>query len=120
METDWEPSDSEPDSQAVVHNHALEEEALEATEHEVVEPLLGSVGTMMPDVAASVGRLLVEVLLAVPGTILHLWHTETLTVSQSHVLSVTSLIMSQSTSYTHNQNTTKMKSLLKYIVFTYL
>ena len=98
MESDWEPCDSEPDSQAVVDNDTVEEEALEATVQEVEEPLLGGVGTMVPDVASSVSALLIEVLLTVPSSVLHLWDAETFTVGESHVLHVSVFVMGKSTS----------------------
>ena len=98
METDWEPGNAEPNTEAVVDDNTVPEEALKATEHEVVKPLLCRVRAMMPDVTTGVGRLLVEVLLAIPGAVLHLGHTETFTVSKSHILSVSVLIVSQSTS----------------------
>lgn len=100
MEADGEPCDSKPDAETVIDDDSVEEEALEATIHKVEEPLLGGVGTMVPDVATSVCCLLVEVLLAVPGSVLHLGHTETLTVGKSHVFHVSEFVMGESTSYT--------------------
>ena len=99
VEADGEPCDSEPDSQAVVNDHTVEEEAFEAAVHEVEEPLLGGVGAMVPDVTSSVGRLLVEVLLTVPSAVLHLGHTETLTVCESHVLHVSEFVVGKTTSF---------------------
>ena len=99
MECYWEPCDSEPDAETVVDDDTVDEEALEATEHEVEEPLLSSVGAMVPDVASCVCALLIEVLLAVPGAILHLWYTETFTISESHVLHVAEFVVCESTSY---------------------
>ena len=53
---------------------------------------------MVPDVAASIGSLLVEVLLAVPGAVLHLGHSKALTVCKSHVLHVAEFVVGESTS----------------------
>ena len=100
VETNWEPWNSEPDAQAVVNDDTVKEEAFEAAVHEVEEPLLGRIRAMVPDVAASIRSLLVEVLLTVPGAVLHLGHTETLTVGKSHILHVSELVMGKSTSYT--------------------
>mgnify|MGYP000891148466 CR=1 FL=1 len=104
MEADREPRDSEPDAEAVVNHNTVEEEALEATVHKVEEPLLGGVGTMVPDVATGVGALLVEVLLTVPGAVLHLGHSETLTVCESHVLHISEFIVGKTTSYAEKPN----------------
>lgn len=98
MEGSRDPGNSEPHSESVVDDDSVEEEALEATVHEMEEPLLGGVGAMMPDVATGVSTLLVEVLLAVPGSPLHLGHTETLSESETHVLGVASLVVLKSTS----------------------
>ena len=98
VEADGEPCDSEPDSQAVVNDHTVEEEAFEAAVHEVEEPLLGGVGAMVPDVTSSVGRLLVEVLLSVPCSVLHLGYSETLAIGQTHVLHVSELVVRKSAS----------------------
>ena len=43
METEWNPSDSEPNAQAEVHHVALKDETFEASIHEVEKPLLGGV-----------------------------------------------------------------------------
>ena len=93
VEANGEPSNAEPDAHAVVNNNTVEEEALEPTVEEVEEPLLGRVRTVMPDVATRVRTLLVEVLLAVPSTVLHLGHAQTLTVRESHVLHVAVFVM---------------------------
>ena len=89
-----EPGDAEPDAETVVNDDAVNEESLEATVHEVEEPLLGGVGAVMPDHTAGEGRLLVEVLLAVPGAPLHLGHTEALSVGEAHVLGVAVFVVS--------------------------
>ena len=99
VEADGEPCDSEPDSQAVVNDHTVEEEAFEAAVHEVEEPLLGGVGAMVPDVTSSVGRLLIEVLFSIPSSVLHLWYSKTLSVSESHVLHVSVLVVSKASSF---------------------
>ena len=88
MEGAGEPGDAEPDAETVVDHHAVDEEALEAAVHEVEDPLLGGVGAVVPDHTAREGRLLVEVLLAVPGAPLHLGHAESLSVGEAHVLGV--------------------------------
>ena len=96
--------DAAPDAHAVVNEDTVDEEALEATEHEVVEPLLGRVRSVVENVTSEIGRLLIEVLLSVPGTELGLRNAKSLTKGQSHVLSVTLLVVGQSASYTHEQN----------------
>jgi hypothetical protein len=102
VESNGEPCDSHPNSEAVVDDHTVEEEALEATVHKVEKPLLGGVGAMVPDVATSVSGLLIEVLLTVPGAVLHLRHSETLAVCESHVLHVTKFVVGKTTSCSHN------------------
>lgn len=104
VEADGEPGDAEPHAETVIDDNAVEEEALESTVQEVEEPLLGSVGAMVPDVATSVGRLLVEVLLTVPCAVLHLGHAETLTVSKAHVLHVSVIVVGKTTSYSRENN----------------
>ena len=91
--------DAHPNAHAVVDNDTVDEETLEAAVHEVEEPLLGRVGAMMENVAASIGRLLVEVLLTIPSAHLGLWHAKTFTVAQTHVLSVSLLVVGKSASY---------------------
>ena len=93
----WEDNAS-PDLEAVVDDDTVDEEALEATVHEVEQPLLGCLGAMVEDVATAVGALSVEVLLAVPRAELHLGHAQTLTVRESHVLGVSLLVVGQSAS----------------------
>ena len=63
------------------------------------EPLLGRIRAMVPDVAASIGSLLVEVLLAVPGAVLHLGYTETLPVGESHILHIAEFVVGQTAAY---------------------
>ena len=87
-----------PDLEAVVDDDTVDEEALEATVHEVEEPLLSRVGAMVEDVATGVGALLIEILLAVPCAPLCLRHAKTLTKGEAHVSSVTFLVVGQSTS----------------------
>ena len=104
MEGEGDPGNSEPDTEGEVADHSLDKEALGTTVHEMEEPLLGGVRSVMPDVTTGIGRLLVEVLLTVPGSPLLLWHAEALSVRKSHVLCVSVLIMSKSTSYTLAKN----------------
>lgn len=99
VESGGEPGDSEPDAEAVVHDDTVNEETLKSTEHEVEEPLLGSVGAVVQDVAPCISTLLVKVLLAVPGAPLHLGHTEALSVCKSHVLGVAKLVVSKSSTF---------------------
>jgi len=47
VESSGEPCDSEPDAKAVVHDNTVDEEPLKSSEHEVEEPLLGSVGAVV-------------------------------------------------------------------------
>lgn len=82
-----------PHAEGVIDDDTVDEEALETTIHEMEEPLLGRVGTMVEDVTTSVGGLLIEILLAIPRTPLGLGHTHTLTVTESHVPSVALLVM---------------------------
>ena len=98
MEGDGEPCDSEPNTETVVDDHTVYEETLEAAVHKVEKPLLGSVGAMVPDVASCEGALLIEVLLAIPCAILHLGHSKTLSVCESHVLHVAEFVVCKSTS----------------------
>lgn len=81
VEGDGEPRDTEPYAHAVVNDYTVEEETFESTVQEVEEPLLGRVRAVVPDVATSVGALLVEVLLTVPGAVLHFGDAETFAVS---------------------------------------
>ena len=94
MEGDGEPRNTEPYAHAVVNNHTVEEETFEATVQEVEEPLLSRVRAVMPDVATSVGALLVEVFLTVPSAVLHFGDTKTLAVCQTHILHVTVFVVS--------------------------
>jgi len=100
--------DAHPDAHAVVDDDAVHEEALEATVHEVEQPLLGRVRAMVQDVTTSVGGLLVEVLLTVPSAHLHLGHTKTFSVAQFHVLGVALLVVGKSASY--HTKVTKLQS----------
>ena len=81
----------------------LEEEFTSATVQEMEEPLLGSVGSMMPDVTSSITTLLIEVLFSVPGSVLHLWHSKTFTIGESHVFHVTEFVVGQTSSYRFKQ-----------------
>ena len=103
MERDWEPCDAEPHAEAEINENTIVEEATEATVQEVEEPLLSSVGPVMPNVAASVGWLLVVILFTVPRTVLHLGNSESLAVGQAHVLHVPELVVGQTASFSvHN------------------
>ena len=97
-------NDAAPDAHAVVNEDTVDEEALEATKHEVVEPLLSRVRSVVKNVTTEVGRLLIEVLLSVPGAVLGLRNTKSLAKGQTHVLRVTLLVVGQSASYTHEQS----------------
>ena len=90
--------DAHPDAHAVVNDDTVHEEALDATIEEVEEPLLGSVGAVMPDVTTSVRGLLVEVLLAVPCAPLSLGDSEAFAVDEAHVASVALFVVGKSTS----------------------
>ena len=93
MDGHWQPDDSHPDLEDEVDNESLQEELVGTTVHEMEEPLLSGIGSVMPDVTSCVGRLVVEILLSVPSSVLHLRHSESLTVAESHVLNVTVFIM---------------------------
>ena len=99
VEADWQERDSTPDAHAVVHHVSLNEELASSTVQEVEEPLLGSVRSVVPDVATAVARLLVEVFFTVPGPVLHLGHAQTLSVDESDVLHVSELVVSKSSTY---------------------
>ena len=98
MEGEWHPSDSEPDSHSEVHHPSLDEEALHTSVHEVEKPLLGSVGSVMPDVATHVRTLLVEILLAIPGSPLLLGHSEALSEAEAHVLGISLFVVGETSS----------------------
>ena len=93
MEGEWQESNSSPDSESEVNDPSLDEEFSSASVQEVEEPLLSSIGSVMPDVSSAVTGLLVEILLSVPCSILLLWYSETFTIGESHVLHVTKLVM---------------------------
>ena len=98
VEGNGEPRNSEPDAETVVDDNTVDEESLEATVHEMEEPLLGGVGAMVPDVASCESALLIEVLLTVPCAVLHLWYSKTFTICKSHVLHVAEFVVGESTS----------------------
>ncbi len=100
MDGEGEESDSGPDSDTEVDDESLDEELVSTTVEEMEEPLLGSIGSMMPDVASHVSLLLIEIVLSVPSSVLLFGYSETLSVYQSHVFHVSELIMSQTTTYT--------------------
>ena len=99
MDGEWQPGESDPDSETEINNPSLDEEFSSSTVEEVEEPLLGGVRSMMPDVTSSVGRLLIEVLFSIPSSVLHLWYSKTLSVSESHVLHVSVLVVSKASSF---------------------
>ena len=80
VESEGHPGDAEPHTEGKISDESLSEKALDATVHEVEEPLLSGIWSVMPDVTTSVWRLLVEVLFTVPGTPLLLGDTEAFTV----------------------------------------
>ena len=55
MERNWQPGEAHPYTDGEVADPSLDNEASEAAVHEVEEPLLSSVGAMMPDVASCEG-----------------------------------------------------------------
>ena len=93
MDGEGQPGESEPDPEAEVDHEALDEELVGAAVEEVEEPLLSGVRSVMPDVPAHVALLLVEVVLSVPGSVLHLRHSQPLAVHQPHVLHVSQLVV---------------------------
>ena len=93
MEGEWQEGQSSPDSKSEVNDPSLDEEFSSASVQEVEEPLLSSIGSVMPDVSSAVTGLLVEILLSIPSSVLLLWYSETFTVGESHVLHVTELVM---------------------------
>ena len=99
MDSEGQPGDSQPDLNTKVNDESLDEELVGATEQEVEQPLLSSVGSVVPDVAAAITFLVVEVVLAIPCFVHHLRHAETFTVNESHVLRVAQFVVSQSSSY---------------------
>ena len=54
VESEWNESDSSPNANTVVNNNSLDDVLSEASVHEMEEPLLSSVGSMMPDISPSV------------------------------------------------------------------
>lgn len=80
VDGEGEQSDSGPDLHAKVNHESLNEELVNTTVQEVEQPLLSGVGSVMPDVASNVTLLVVEIVLTVPGSVLHLGHSETLAV----------------------------------------
>ena len=100
MEGDWEPCESEPDSAPEINNESLDKELAGSSVEEVEEPLLSGIGSVMPDISSAVSSLLIEILFSVPSSIHGLGHSETLTVHNPHVLHVSELVVSQSSSYT--------------------
>lgn len=98
VDGEGEQSNSGPDLNAEVNHEALKEELVSTTVQEVEQPLLSGVGSVMPDVASHITLLVVEIVLTIPGSVLHLGNSETLTVHKAHVLSVSELVVSQTAS----------------------
>ena len=63
------------------------------------EPLLSSVGSVMPDVTSCKRRLLIEVFLAIPCAPVLVWYSKSFTVGKSHILDVAVVIVLKSSSY---------------------
>ena len=99
MESHGYPGEAEPNAEGEVVHPSLQNKALETSVHEMEEPLLGSVGTMMPDVASRIRCFLIEVLFSVPSSPLLLGYTQTFAKCESHVLLVTEFVVLKSTSY---------------------
>ena len=104
MEGEWHPGDSEPDSHSEVHHPSLNEESLHTSVHEMEEPLLGSVRSVMPDVTTDVRGLLIEILLTIPSSPLLLGDSKSLSKAQTHVLGVSLFVVSQTSSYLPRTN----------------
>ena len=102
MEAEWKERDSTPDAHAVVHDVSLDEELASSTIEEVEKPLLRCIRSVMPNISTAVTRLLIEVLFTIPGSVLHLWHTKTLSVDESDVLGVSEFVVGESSSYESN------------------
>ena len=98
MNCEGQPCEPQPDLAAEVDDESLKEELVCASVEEVEQPLLGRVGSVMPDVASAETLLGVEVVLSVPGLVHHLGDSETLSVCESHVLGVAQFVVRQSTS----------------------
>ena len=99
VECEGSPCDSEPYSKTKVDGPSLDEEALESAVHEVEEPLLGGVGSVMPDITSCVGTLLIEVLLSIPEGVCCLGHSQAFTVGEAHIFGVTLLVMLKTATY---------------------
>ena len=93
MNDEWEPCKSEPDPNSEVNYESLEEELVGTTVQEVEEPLLGGIGSVVPDVTTHITFLLVEVVFTIPGLVHHLWNTKTLSINESHVFGVAQLVV---------------------------
>ena len=99
MNGGWKPCESEPDSATEVNNPSLDEELAGTTVKEVEQPLLGGIGSVMPDVTSSVSRFLVEILFSIPCSVLHFWYSKTLAIDESHVFHVSVFVVGKSSSY---------------------
>ena len=100
----WKPAHSEPDSATEVNDPSLDEELAGTTVEEVEQPLLGGIGSVMPDVTSSITRFLIEILFSIPGSVLHFWYSKTLSVNESHVFHVSVFVVGKSSSYNINRN----------------
>ena len=98
VEGDWHPREPHPNAEAEIDNPSLNEELVGTAIHEMEEPLLCSVRSVVPDISSGVTRLLIKVFLAIPSTVLHLGNSETFAIDESHILHVAMLIVSQSAS----------------------
>ena len=98
VDGEGQPCESKPDLNTEVNDETLDEEFVGTAVQEVEQPLLSGVRSVMPNVAAHVTFLLVEVVLAIPCLVHHLRYTETFAINESHVLGVSKLVVCQSSS----------------------
>lgn len=96
MKSKGQECNSSPDAYAVIHHVSLDEELASSAVKEMEQPLLGCIRSVVPDVASSVTRLLVEVLFTVPSLVHHLWNSQTFTVDKSDIFHISKLVMGQS------------------------
>ena len=100
----WKPCKSEPDSATEVNNPSLDEELAGTTVKEVEQPLLGGIGSVMPDVTSSICGFLIEILFSIPCSVLHFWYSKTLSIDESHVFHVSVFVVGKTSSYNLNNN----------------
>ena len=55
VDGEWQPSESDPNSETEIDDPSLDEEFSSSTIEEVEEPLLGGVRSMVPDVTSGIG-----------------------------------------------------------------